>query len=60
MRFLIEVSSRVIILDHGEKIFEDEPARLMHDPEVIEVYLGKGAAEALLASHGQPPEGGEG
>ncbi len=58
MRFLMEVSSRVMILDHGEKIFEDEPAQLLRDPTVIEVYLGKSAAQSLLATHGGGEDAG--
>src|SRR6202035_1593582 len=32
---------RVIVLDHGEKIFEGAPAQAAVDPRVTEVYLGK-------------------
>jgi branched-chain amino acid transport system ATP-binding protein len=31
----------VIVLDHGEKIFEGEPAQAAIDARVTEVYLGK-------------------
>jgi branched-chain amino acid transport system ATP-binding protein len=44
MGVLMRVVDRVIVLDHGEKIFEGEPARAAVDPRVTEVYLGKAQA----------------
>jgi branched-chain amino acid transport system ATP-binding protein len=42
MGVLMRVVDRVIVLDHGEKIFEGAPAQAAVDPRVTEVYLGKG------------------
>jgi branched-chain amino acid transport system ATP-binding protein len=42
MGVLMRIVDRVIVLDHGEKIFDGEPARAAVDPRVTEVYLGKG------------------
>jgi len=42
MGVLMRVVDRVIVLDHGEKIFEGEPAAAARDERVIEVYLGRG------------------
>jgi branched-chain amino acid transport system ATP-binding protein len=47
MRFLVRLSSRVIIMHHGEKIYEGPPDGLARDPLVVEVYLGAGASSHL-------------
>jgi branched-chain amino acid transport system ATP-binding protein len=41
MGVLMRVVDRVIVLDHGEKIFEGAPKEAAVDPRVTEVYLGK-------------------
>ncbi len=41
MGVLMPIVDRVIVLDHGEKIFEGSPAEAARDARVIEVYLGK-------------------
>jgi branched-chain amino acid transport system ATP-binding protein len=42
MGVLMRIVDRVIVLDHGEKIFEGAPEEAAVDPRVTEVYLGKG------------------
>jgi branched-chain amino acid transport system ATP-binding protein len=44
MGVLMRVVDRVIVLDHGEKIFEGAPKEAAVDPRVTEVYLGKAKA----------------
>jgi branched-chain amino acid transport system ATP-binding protein len=46
MGVLMRVVDRVIVLDHGEKIFEGVPAQAALDGRVTEVYLGKPHAAA--------------
>jgi branched-chain amino acid transport system ATP-binding protein len=41
MGVLMRIVDRVIVLDHGEKIFEGAPPQAALDPRVTEVYLGK-------------------
>ena len=52
MRFLVQLSPRVLIMHHGEKIYEGPPQGLVKDRQVIDVYLGEGASQRLGAFMG--------
>ena len=49
MRFLVALSDRVMILHHGERIYEGAPSGLVEDRTVVDVYLGEGASARLAA-----------
>ena len=40
MKLVMEVSQRVLVLDHGRRLAEGDPATVSADSQVIEAYLG--------------------
>lgn len=41
MSLVMKISDEIIVLSYGEKIADDAPRAIQHNPEVVRVYLGE-------------------
>lgn len=44
MRAVMQLSDRIVVLDHGQVVATGLPTEIAHDPKVISVYLGRSLA----------------
>ena len=49
MKVVMNISEHIYVMDHGEQIAAGSPEQIASNPQVIEAYLGKGAAGAHTA-----------
>jgi branched-chain amino acid transport system ATP-binding protein len=46
MQAVMQLSDRVLVLNHGEKLALGTPSEVSSDPNVVEAYLGDEVADA--------------
>jgi ABC-type branched-subunit amino acid transport system ATPase component len=41
MKVVMDLSEKIFVLDHGEKLVEGAPSVIQSDPRVMEAYFGR-------------------
>lgn len=58
LSLLFDLSDRILVMDFGERLMEGSPDDVLHDPRVIEAYLGDNGAMSRARLSQRPAQTG--